>query len=585
MIPELNSELSVIFGSMAAIYDYLGSNERFRALAYKKVSRVLKSLNEDITVFINNNTLDEIPGVGEGIADKIREYVSTGKISKYEELKEKVPFELMEMLNISGFGPESLRQIHKELNINTKEELIKAINNGSIARLRNFGIRKVENMMRGLKLHKKAEERMSLWLALQLSESIAGELKKLKEITQIEVAGSIRRKKESIGDIDILVSCKPENRRKIIKAFISLKICKNVLLKGDTKASIIVKHDDRQIDLRIVEENEWGAALLYFTGSKEHNIFLRSLAKEKGYKINEYGVFNVKDNKRIAGKTETEIYKLLGFQWIPPEMREDKGEYKLAEKNKIPKLVEIDNLKGDMQMHSRWSDGLNSIEELASFVMKNYPYEYIVLTDHSKAERVAGGMDENKFREQNKKIKAINLKLEKEFIKTGAEVDILADGSLDLSNDLLSELDWVCASIHSGFNKDNTERLISACRNPYVCCIGHPTGRLIGKREEYKADWKRIFKVAAETGTAMEINSQPDRMDLNDELSELARQQGVMLTISTDSHSLSDLAFISLGVWIARRAWCTAADILNTAGWETVRKFALKKRDLFTNSN
>ena len=386
MIPEHNKELSGIFRDMASIYAYLGINERFRALAYNKASRILNGLKEDITVYINNNTLEEIPGIGESIAEKIREYISTGKIKKYEELKKKIPFELMEMLNISGFGTESLKQIHEELGVNTKEELVAALQDGSVAKLKRFGEKKVENMMRGLKLHKKTEERMLLWNALQLGENVVEELKKIKEVKQIELAGSLRRKKETVGDIDILVSCLQKDRKKIIQAFTSLKICERVLAKGDKKASIIIKKDHRQMDLRIVDESEWGAALLYFTGSKEHNIFLRTLAKEKGLKINEYGVFRIKDDKKVAGKTEEEIYNLFGFQWIPPEIREDKGEYDPAAKNKIPQFITLKQIKGDMHLHSTWSDGMMDIAELAAFVTKNYTYEYIVLTDHSKSE-------------------------------------------------------------------------------------------------------------------------------------------------------------------------------------------------------
>jgi DNA polymerase (family 10) len=393
----------------------------------------------------------------------------------------------------------------------------------------------------------------------------------------------VRRRKETIGDIDILVTCARGDRKKVIDAFVSLKDKKTVLAKGDTRASIILKSYGRQVDLRIVNDYEWGAGLLYFTGSKEHNVHLRTLAKEKNLKINEYGVFRIEDEKRVAGETEEEIYKLFGFQYIPPELREMHGEVEKAAKRRLPKLIDLKDIRGDMQMHSTWSDGEMDISELAEYVLKNYNYEYIVLTDHSQAARVAGGMNESEFRQQVKKIDAINKKLGKSFSKKGVEVDILANGKLDLADSLLAEMDWVCASIHSGFKKDNTERLIRACENPYVNTIGHPSGRLIGMREAYPVDWKKVINAAAQTGTALEINAEPDRMDLNDDLARMAREAGVMLTISTDSHSANNYEFMKLGVFVARRAWCTAGDILNTRSWKEIEKFVRAKRKMINN--
>jgi len=581
VMSDINRQLSRIFKDMSSIYQYLGGDERFRAMAYQKVARLLNNLPKDITHYIQDRTLEDIPGIGESIAGKIREFVSTGKIQKYEALKNRVPYELLDMADIKGFGPSSLKTIHEQLNINSRKEMIAALKDGSISTLKGFGKRKVENMLRGLKLHKTLEERMLLWNAMELGDSIIRDLKQLKEVRKIEVAGSLRRKKETIGDIDILLTCHQKDRNKILKAFTESAHVKSVLARGNTKASVLLKENDRQVDLRIVEEHEWGAALLYFTGSKEHNVHLRTIAKEKHLKINEYGVFRIEDDVCMAGKSEEEIYSLLGFQWIPPEMREDKGEFETAAKNKVPELVELKDIKGDLQMHSNWSDGMQSVEELARYVLNNFPYEYIVITDHSKSERIAGGMDEAGFLEQLKMIRKVNKKLGKDFIRSGAEVDILNDGTLDLSDELLGQLDWVCASIHTGFNKDNTERLIRACEHPHVHCIGHPTGRLIGQREAYSADWKRVFEAAAKTGTAMEINAQPDRMDLNDELTRIAREAGVKLVISTDSHTNGDFHFMKLGIYIAQRAWCTADDILNTNSWKAVRHFAEQKKQRF----
>ncbi|TAL58156.1 MAG: DNA polymerase/3'-5' exonuclease PolX [Bacteroidetes bacterium] len=577
MKSEANKELSRIFKEMSAIYQYIGVGERFRALAYGKASKVIGSLAEDISTYIENDSLKDLPGIGEGISGLIKEYIRTGKIRKYESLKKNAPHELIEMMEIKGFGPQSLKRIHNELKVSTKAELIKALQEGKIEKLKGFGKKKTEGMLRGLKLHKTIEDRMLLWDALDVGEKLVERLKQLPEVKQAELCGSLRRRKETVGDIDILVSSEEKYRRKIIDYFTNSSVAKQILAKGDTKASIILKDSGRQADLRIVNENEWGSALQYFTGSKEHNIHLRTIAKEKGYKISEYGIFLIKNDKRIAGKTEEEIYRTIGFQIMPPEMREDKGEIELASKNKIPKLVSLKDIKGDLQMHSVWSDGLHSIEAIAEYVKKNFSYEYIVITDHSKSSRIANGMDEKQILKQIRAIEEANKKMGHDFVKTGIEVDILGDGSLDISDEILAQLDWVTASIHSGFKHDNTDRIIRACENPYVNCIGHPTGRLIGSREPYKVDVEKIIEVAKETNTALEINAQPERMDLNDEQAMLARKNGIKLVISTDSHTLENFSFMKLGIFIARRAWCTPADILNTMKWSEIEKWKRKK--------
>lgn len=576
-MPIVNKELGKIFSDMSHIYQYKNGKQRFRAIAYEKASRIINDLQDDITTYTKKGQLEEIPGVGSSIAEKINEYIKTGKIRKFESLKKTVPIDMLGLMNIAGFGPQSLKRIHQRLKINNRDEVIKALQDGRISEIKGFGKKKVDNMLRSLKLHKTVEERMLLWHAMEAGNKVLDEFKKMKEVQQAELAGSLRRKKETIGDIDILVACDEKSRKKIITNFVSLPLIKEVLAKGDTKASVIINEFNKQVDVRIINPDEWGSALLYFTGSKEHNVQLRTIARDKGYKISEYGLFDIKTGKRIAGATEEEIYNKLGFESIPPEMREQKGELDLAAKNKIPSLVTLTDIKGDMQMHSTWSDGTMDIEDLARFVSGHYPYEYIVLTDHSKSEIVAGGMNEEQFIDQVKEIRRVNTKLKKDFIKTGTEVDIKADGSLDLKDELLEQLDWVCASIHSGFTHDNTERIIAACENKFVNCIGHPSGRLIGQREAYPVNWEKVFRVAKQTNTAFEINCQADRMDLNDELAKMARESGVKLTISSDSHQQSQFAFMQLGVFIARRAWCTKNDILNTASWGEIKKFAERK--------
>jgi DNA polymerase (family 10) len=571
-----NKELSEIFHAIAAIYRYKG-DDRFRALAYDKASRAIASLHEDIESFAKHDRLSDIPGIGIHTEEKIKEYFRTGKIAKYEELKKEVPVGILDMTEISGFGPQSVKKLHDELKVETKEELVKALQSGEVAKLKGFGKKKVEGMLRGLKLHKTIEERMLLWDALQGAGQVLEKLKKLPEVKRAEIAGSLRRMKETIGDIDILVSCEAKNRKKVITYFTGPALAKQVLAKGDTKVSIIHKESGRQIDLRMVNENEWGSALQYFTGSKEHNVHIRTIAKDKGYKISEYGIFTIKSNKWVAGKEEEDIYNALGFKIMPAEMRKDKGEIELAAKGKIPNLVTLKDIRGDLHTHSTWSDGARSIDEIARYIMKNLPYDYFAISDHSKATRIANGMDEKQILKQLKEIDKLNKQYGKYFIKKSIEVDILADGSLDMPDEILARLDWVTASIHSGFKGDNTDRLIAACHSKYVSSIGHPTGRLIGSREPYKVDIEELIKVAKNTGTALEINSQPQRMDLNDEMARLARENGVKLVIDTDSHDLNHFNYMKLGVAIARRAWCTPDDILNTKSWSEMKKFASKK--------
>jgi len=577
---SVNGTLSKIFHEMSGMYRFIGEREKFRAVAYENASKTIRNLPEEISHYTIDHHLKKLSGIGESIEEKIFEFLDSGKIHKYEELKKRVPYELLEFIDISGFGPQTLKVIHDKLDINSKDELIDALQNGRLETLKGFGKKKVENLRRALKLHKVIEERMLLGTAVQLGEKILERLMKLPQVLRAEIAGSVRRGKETIGDIDIILASKEKDRKKIISAFTSMDLVARILAKGDTKASVIVKDLTRQVDLRIVNEEEWGSALLYFTGSKEHNIRLRTIAKERGMKISEYGLFDVKSGKRIAGATEEEIYRKLGFEFVPPEMREDIGELEIAARNKIPSLIVLKDIRGDLQMHSKWSDGSENILTIAEYVMKNFDYDYIVMTDHSKSSRIAGGLDEKDFRKQFKEIEEVNEKLKKNFVKKGAEVDILSDGSLDLPDELLEQMDWVTASIHAGFKNDNTDRLIAACENPFVNCIGHPSGILIGEREAYPVNWDKLFEAAEQTGTALEINAQPQRLDLNAELARKAASTGVTLTISTDAHTLSNFSFMRFGVMTARRGWCAAKQVLNTKSWSELEKFRKAKQNL-----
>ncbi|RMA97574.1 DNA polymerase/3'-5' exonuclease PolX [Hydrogenothermus marinus] len=576
---NINKDLANIFYKMAAIYEFLDDN--FRARAYQRAAHVIEDLPDDIRNYIQGGKIQRFRGIGESIYAKIKEYIETGKISKYEELKKKVPEDFIELIDLPGIGPKSLKKIYEELGIKTKEELIKALEDGRVEKLEGFGPKKVQNMLKALKMYEISKRRMLLWHALELSDYLVSQLKKLKEVKKVEVAGSIRRRKITIGDIDILVVAEDKDRKKIMDYFVKLPEVKEVLGKGLKKTSVIIKTSngrERQVDLRIFKNEEWGAALQYFTGSKQHNVHLREIAKEKGLKINEYGVFKVDTGEKIAGETEEGVYKSVGMDFIPPELREDRGEIEAALEHRLPKLVELKDIKGDMHIHSTWSDGFNSIEDIAKFVKEHYKYEYIVITDHSKSQRVAHGLDEKRILEEIEEIKKLNQLLGFDFIKIGSEVDILLDGSLDFPDEILAKLDWVVASIHSHFNRDNTDRILKAMENPYVNVIGHPTGRLIGVREGYPVDLEAVIKKAKETGTALEINSQPLRMDIDDIWVKKAVEEGVKLVISTDSHNLGSFEYMKAGVAIARRGWATKKDILNTRSWKEVQKFINEKR-------
>jgi len=579
---NINKDLANIFKKMAAIYEFL--DDRFRAMAYQRAAHIIEDLPDDVRNYIVTGKLYTIRGIGPSIASKIEEYVQTGKIQKYEELKKKVPEDFIELIDLPGFGPKTLKRIYEELGISTKEELVKALKDGRIEQLEGFGPKKVENMLKGLQMYEISKRRILLWEALQISRYLVDKLKKgLKEIHKIEVVGSTRRRKETIGDLDILVTADDKDRLKIMDFFTSLEEVSEVLVKGPKKSSVIMKFEgkERQVDLRIFKDEEWGAALQYFTGSKQHNIHLREIAKEKGLKINEYGVFKVETEERIAGDTEESVYKSVGMDWIPPELREDRGEIEAAMKHKLPKLVELKDIKGDLHVHSTWSDGVVSIKDIVDFVKNNYGYEYIVITDHSKSQRVAHGLDEERVLEEIKEIELINKMAGLDFVKKGIEVDILLDGSLDLSDDVLSKLDWVVASVHSHFSRDNTDRIIKAMENPYVNAIGHPTGRLIGLREPYPVDMDAVIKAAKETGTALEINAQPRRMDIDEIWIRKAVEEGVKLVISTDSHNLGNFAFMEIGVAIARRGWAEKKHILNTGSWKKIKEFVNRKRKKF----
>ena len=557
-----NIELSRIFEQIAKILKIKEENP-FKIRAYEKITLVLENLPIDIETIYHQGGLNNIPGVGTGIAKKIEEFLTTGKLEYYEKLKETIPSGVIELLDISEVGPKTAKLLYEELGVDNIEKLEKAVKEHRIKDLPGMGEKSETNILRGIELYKRRKERFLLGRALPLAEEMVESLSQLKETDKISFAGSLRRKKETIGDIDILITS--QNPEKIMRTFTSLPQVREILAEGPTKSSIITK-DDLHIDVRVVEPISFGAALQYFTGSKAHNIKLRELALKRGLKINEYGVFEVESGNRIAGEKEEEVYQALNLPFIPPELREDRGEIEAAQEKKLPQLIEYSQIRGDLHLHTKWSDGAHTIRQMAEAAKKR-GYKYIAITDHSQSLKIAGGLTEKRLREQMEEIQKLNQELKDFTILSGIEVDIKSDGSLDFSDEMLSKLDVVIAAIHSGFKQESkiiTERIIKAMQNRLVNILAHPTGRLIGYRESYQVDINEMMEVAAKTGTILEINSYPERLDLNDIYCRMAKEKGVQLAIETDAHSIDGLEFMNLGVDVARRGWLEEKDIVNT---------------------
>jgi len=569
-----NKELPDLFEKMADILEFKGENP-FKISAYRKASRIIGDLTEDIEMIAEQGELRSIPGIGEGMAQKILEYLKTGKISKFEEVRKGVSDELIAIMDIPGMGPKTLSMLHKEKGISNLSQLEKALEDGSLMDLFGMGKKKIENIKRGIQLLKQSKGRMNLGVAFPVAKSIVETLRQKTGSNKIEWAGSLRRMKENIGDIDILAT--GTDKEKIVQAFTHLPEVKEVLASGETKVSVIVE-GGTQVDLRVVEEDSYGAALQYFTGSKGHNIHLRGIAKAKGIKINEYGAF--KGEKKIGGKEEKDIYHVLGMDWIEPELREDRGEIEAAQKRSLPKLVQESEIKGDLHIHSKWSDGTSTIEEIAKAALKR-GYQYVAICDHSKSLKIAHGLDESRLMKQIEEIDRLNEKLKNFQILKGTEVDILADGKLDLPEKILGKLDFAVAAIHSGFKQDKgkmTKRIVRALENPYIHILAHPSGRLLGAREPYEVEIEELMETVKKYGKALEINAYFERLDLNDIHCRKAKEMGIRVGIGTDSHHLDQMWMISLGVAVARRGWLESKDVLNTLSLKEILKWCHQSR-------
>ncbi len=569
----LNTLIAQIFRGIAQILEIKGEN-RFRIRAYERAAGNIESLADDLQSLISEGRLKEIPGIGPDLSSKIKEIAATGKLKFFEELKKTIPSEMLDLLNIPSVGPKTAKLLFEQAGIQNIADLEEAIAHNKLKPI--FGIKEktIENIRKGIEVLKRARQRMSLAEASVAADSFIDVLKGLPEVALLSVGGSLRRRKETVRDIDILMVS--EKADKVMDVFVSLPQVKEVLAHGKTRSSIRTS-DDIQVDCRVVEAKSYGAALLYFTGSKNFNIKIRQLAIKKGLKINEYGVF--KGGRFICGGSEREIFSLLGLAYIEPELREDTGEIELAGKSLLPRLIEEKDIRGDFHVHSRWSDGQNSIEEIARACIKK-GYSYAAITDHSESLKIARGLDLAALKKKKAEIKKANKGLKDFTILFGAEVDIDADGELDYGRDTLQEFDIVIAAIHTGFKQSKerlTQRIIKACQNKYVHIIAHPTGKLKGQREPYDIDLDAICRVARETNTALEINSFPDRLDLNDVNCRYAKEKGVRIAIDTDAHSLEHLDGMRYGVSVARRGWLTKKDVLNTLPLDELLK-SIKKR-------
>jgi DNA polymerase (family X) len=540
-------------------------NVQFRARAYYRAADTIASLQENVIDIYSRqgvNGLLEIPAVGKAIASKIEEYLKGGKIQHLEELKAKVPIDIDELYGIEGIGPKTLKMFYDKLQIKNLADLEKAATEGKLKTLPGFTEKKEQDIFKRIEFFKRGKGRLIIGEVYPLVKQIEKRLQHIAGVKNAVAAGSIRRMKETIGDIDYLVAANDPKR--VIDFFVKMPEVQEILGMGQAKAFVKLA-SGINADLLVVPEESWGAALQYFTGSKEHSVQLRKIAISKGFRLNEWGVF--KGDKRIAGATEEEVYKTLGLQWIPPEMRENAGEIELGRQDKVPKLVEYGSLKGDLQVHSENSDGTATIEEMARGA-KAFGLDYIAITDHTKSLKLAGGLEEQELLEQADKISQLNDRLRKEFrILSSAEVNIMKDGSLDIPNTVLDKLDIVGAAIHSHFNlpiETQTERLIKAAKNPSVDILFHPTGRLINRRAGYLVDIEKLIDVAKDTNTVLEIDAHYDRLDLKDEYVRMAVRNGVKLVIDSDAHHPIHYSFLTFGIAQARRGWAIQSDILNT---------------------
>ena len=569
-MPVHNSDIEEILGTVANLLEIKGENP-FRVRAYRNAARIVQGLSQSVAEMVRQGTdLSELPGVGKDLAGKIAEIVQTGTLPLLAELQGEMPAGLADLMKVPGLGPKRVALLYKKLGITTLHDLAQAAEQGRIQTLEGFGQKTEQRILEeAAKLQQRQSKRISLVVAEQIAGTLVAYLKQTPGVNDIVVAGSYRRQRETVADLDILAT--RGKNSKVMARFVGYEDVRQVVSQGETRSTVILR-SGVQVDLRVVPQVSYGAALMYFTGSKEHNIAIRKIGLTKKLKINEYGAF--RGEKRVAGRTENEVYAKLGLPFIEPELREDRGEIEAAQKGKLPKLLERRDLRGDLHVHTKRTDGHDTVEELVQAAQKR-GYDYIAITDHSKHVTVAHGLKPEQVREQGREIDKINDRLDGFTVLKATEVDILENGSLDLPDEVLQELDLTVCSVHYKFNlplKQQTDRILKAMESPYFKILGHPTGRLIGQREPYQVDMEEIIQAAQRNGCVLEVNAHPDRLDLNDIHCRMAKDRGVQVALSTDAHRLGDLDYMRFGVGQARRGWLEPEDVINTRSVTELRK-------------
>ncbi len=570
-----NSEIAAVFHEIADLLEIQGVS--FKPQAYRRAAQTIGQMEDPLLDVMNDGKLEELPGIGKAMAKKIQELLETGELEYLRKLRADVPSGLLEMIKIPNIGPKTAMLIHRELGISNLEQLKKAIDEHRLAALKGLGEKAEERISQGILLVEASIGRTLLGEALPMADAYMQHLRGSNDM-MMSVAGSLRRGKDTVGDIDILVGS--DDPAAIMDAFISYPLVDGVLASGSTKSSVRLK-GGMQVDIRAVEPNSYGAALQYFTGSKEHNVALRRIGVEKGFKLNEYGLFERDSGRQVASATEEDVYRALGFPLIPPELREDSGEIEAALNGVLPELVNHDQVLGDFHVHTDWSDGSNSLDEMVASAIDR-GYEFLAITDHSQSLRIANGLTPERLAEQTRKVREADERADGRIrVLAGSEVDIKPDGSLDFTDDILRDLDVVIGSVHSRFKMDKREmtaRVVNAIESGRIDILGHPTGRLLGRRAPYEIDLPAVLDAAAMNGVCIEINSFPDRLDLNGEACRAAKEHGVIVSIGTDSHSIEHMDFIRLGVITARRGWLEAKDVLNTSPASEVLKILRSRR-------
>lgn len=568
-----NSQVAKAFEDIADLIELEGGNA-FRIRSYRNAARTVKDLSERVDEKVKrDDDLSKLPNIGKSTADKIKEIAETGTCKRLEDLKKQMPEELIELMHVPELGPKKVKAIYDALGVQTLEDLKEACEKHKVRDLEGMGAKTEENILKGIKTLQTATGRFLRKEARDQVRTLEAILQDCKEVNQFQVAGSYRRCKETVGDLDFLVEAadRPATTEKILDD----ASVEDVIGKGREKLSVRLA-SGMQVDFRYFDQQAFGAALIYFTGSKAHNIAIRKIAVDKDWKLNEYGLFE--NDKLLAGKTEKEVYKKLGLDWIPPELREDNGEVEAARNSQLPKLVELKQIRGDLHCHTKATDGKNTINEMAE-AARAFGYDYLGICDHSQAVRVAGGLNEDELQKHAEEIRKVDAEYDDFWLLAGVEVDIMKDGTLDIDEKILKELDWVTASIHYNFNLSPdamTKRLLAAIESGVVNSIGHPFGRQFGRRDPLQFDVDKVFNACRENHVCLEINAQPERLDLLDVYCGKARDAGAKIVINTDSHTTDDLDFMEFGIGIARRGWLEKNEILNTKTLKQLKNY-LKK--------